>query len=66
MTVRLPDGPRTFRIDQRRITSDALGEYESLGRFPLPAGAVSVTIDTAGTSGHVIADAVQFVEAPRR
>ena len=66
VTVRLPEGPRTFRIDQRRITSDALGEYESLGRFPLPAGAVSVTIDTAGTSGHVIADAVQFVEAPRR
>jgi hypothetical protein len=65
VTVDLPDGPRTFVVDQRRITSDALDSYQSLGRFPLPAGGIRVTIGTAGTTGHVIADAVQFVEAPQ-
>jgi len=66
VTVHLPAGPRTFRIDQRRTTSDALGSYEPLGRFPLPAGPVRLVIDTAGTAGHVIVDAVQFVEVPAR
>jgi len=66
VTVHLPDGPRTFRIDQRRTTADASGSYEALGRFPLPAGPVRLVIDTAGTEGHVIADAVQFVPAPAR
>ena len=66
VTVHLPDGPRTFRIDQRRTTADALGSYEALGRFPLPAGPVRLVIDTAGTDGHVIVDAVQFVPAPAR
>jgi hypothetical protein len=65
VTVDLPEGPRMFVVDQRRITSDALDSYQSLGRFPLPAGGIRVTIGTAGTTGHVIADAVQFVEAPQ-
>jgi hypothetical protein len=61
VTVKLPDGPRTFRIDQRKTPGpDGL---PLPGRFQLPAGkAVSVTIGTAGTTGHVIVDAVQFIE----
>ena len=65
VTVDLPAGPRTFVIDQRGYASDAPDNYRALGRFSLPAGATRVTIGTAGTSGHVIADAVQFVEAPQ-
>jgi hypothetical protein len=63
--VELPGGPRTFRIDERRTPSDAAGSYTALGRFPLPAGDLRIVIDTEGTTGHVIVDAVQFVEAPR-
>jgi len=66
VTVDLPAGPRMFVVDQRGYTSDALDNYQSLGRFPLPAGPIRVTIGTAGTTGHVIADAVQFVAAPNR
>jgi hypothetical protein len=32
------------------------------GPFRLPPGALDVTIGTAGTSGHVVADAVQLIE----
>jgi hypothetical protein len=66
VTVAWPGGTRTFRIDQRRTTSDATGGYESLGRLPLPAGDTRVVIETGGTSGHVIVDAVQFVAVPDR
>ncbi len=61
VTVTLADGPRTFRVDQRKNPGpDGL---PLPGRFRLPAGkATGVTIGTAGTSGHVIADAVQFVD----
>jgi len=63
VTLHLPDGPRTITVDQRQKPGPA--GFLSLGRFSLPAGdAVSVSIGTAGTSGHVIADAVQFVELP--
>lgn len=36
----------------------------SLGRFQLSKGdAMAVTISNAGTKGHVVADAVQFLES---
>jgi hypothetical protein len=63
--VELPEGPRTFRIDERRTPSDATGSYTALGRFPLPAGDVRIVIETEGTTGHVIVDAVQLVEAAK-
>jgi len=63
VTVRLTDGERRLTVNQR--TGPGKDGFLVLGTFPCPAGeAVSVTIGTAGTDGHVIADAVQFVERP--
>ena len=63
VTVTLPEGPKTFRVDQRRAAGP--DGFALPARFRLPAGrATSVTIGTAGTIGHVIADAVQFLELP--
>ena len=65
VTVRLADGERTVTVDQRNGPGTA--GYVVLGTFPCPAGeGASVTIGTAGTAGHVIADAVQFVPAAGR
>ena len=62
VTVGLPDGPRTFHIDQR---TEAVEGLALPGPFRLPPGALDVTIGTAGTSGHVVADAVQLIEVGR-
>jgi hypothetical protein len=61
VTVDWPEGQRRFVVDQRK---DPGPEGHQLpATFRLPAGtATRVTIGTAGTSGHVIADAVQFIE----
>ena len=65
VTVRLADGERRLTVNQR--TAPGKDGHVSLGTFPCPAGdAVSVTIGTAGTDGHVIADAVQFLDAKTR
>ena len=63
VTLRLADGERRVTVNQR--AGPGKEGFVVLGTFPCPAGeAVSVTIGTAGTDGHVIADAVQFIERP--
>ena len=63
VTIRLAGVEKTLTVDQR--TGPGKAGYVVLGSFPCPAGdGVSVTIGTAGTDGHVIADAVQFIERP--
>ena len=63
VTVRLADGERKVTVNQR--LGPGKEGFVVLGTFSCPAGeAVSVTLDTAGTDGHVIADAVQFIERP--
>jgi hypothetical protein len=63
VTIRLADGERRVTVNQR--TGPGNDGFVVLGTFPCPAGeAVSVTVGTAGTDGHVIADAVQFLERP--
>jgi hypothetical protein len=65
VTIRLPDGERRLSIDQRKGPGKA--GFVAIGTFSCPMGdRVSVTIGTDGTDGHVIADAVQFVEARPR
>jgi hypothetical protein len=60
--VEAPSGKITVTIDQRAKPA-ATGHV--LGTFTLPAGtATSVFVDTAGTTGHVVIDAVQFVPVP--
>ena len=58
--VRHPGGETSVTIDQRDPQAAAAGAV--IGTFDLPAGvATSVEISNAGTTGHVIADAVQFI-----
>ncbi|OYW16434.1 MAG: protein-xanthan lyase, partial [Planctomycetales bacterium 12-60-4] len=61
VTVKSPAGEKVITMNQQ--TNPKIGGYFPLGSFPCPAGSfVSVTISTADTKGHVIADAVEFVE----
>ena len=63
VTLRLADGERKVTVNQRAGPGEE--GFVVLGTFPCPAGeAVSMTIGTGGTDGHVIADAVQFIERP--
>ena len=63
VTIRLPEGERRLTVNQR--SGPGTDGFVVLGTFSCPAGdAVSVTLGTAGTDGHVIADAVQFIERP--
>ena len=60
VTIRLAEGDRRLSVDQRN--GPRKSGFVSLGSFSCPAGeSVSVTIGTDGTSGHVVADAVQFI-----
>ncbi|MEE2639793.1 MAG: FAD-dependent oxidoreductase [Planctomycetota bacterium] len=56
VTVTVQD--RVFFVDQTRPPNQ--NPYHSLGKFQLPERA-KVTVTNAGTSGHVIIDAVQFL-----
>lgn len=52
---------KTITVNQK--VAGKVAGYFPLGAFACPAGAtVRVTISNAGTNGHVIADAVEFVE----
>ena len=63
VTLRLADGDRKVTVNQR--AGPCKEGFVVLSTFSCPAGeAVSVTLGRAGTDGHVIADAVQFIERP--
>ncbi|MGK0184388.1 MAG: hypothetical protein ACI9R3_000154 [Verrucomicrobiales bacterium] len=58
--VKHSDGTSDMTIDQKQATGK---NYQSLGTFHITAGLPSaVTISTAGTDGHVIIDAVQWIK----
>lgn len=55
------DGEKTIQVNQR-LMPPIDGQFISLGRFRFePAGQSFVIVDTTGSRGHVIADAVQFL-----
>jgi len=58
--VRHADGETTVRVNQRQ-KPPLDGRSAALGVFRFEAGEATVVISNAGTDGHVIADAVQFV-----
>src|SRR5262249_15327699 len=59
------DGEETVRVTQR-LMPPIEGRFVSLGRYRFEQGSQwFVMLSTAGTDGHVVADAVQFLpEAP--
>ncbi|TWU48506.1 Planctomycete cytochrome C [Rubripirellula tenax] len=58
--VRVGDETRLVKVDQRKSGKD--GPIASLGFFEVGQGTEAVvTISNSGTSGHVIADAVQWI-----
>jgi Protein of unknown function (DUF1553) len=65
VTVFSADGEKTIHIDQRE-TPDIDGLFVSLGQYRFEkTGQGFVIIETEGTSGHVIADAVVFIPADK-
>jgi hypothetical protein len=61
--IRHADGEKDVTIDQRR-RPPIDGAFLSLGRFRFEKGTTGwVKISNEGTTGHVIADAVQFIPA---
>ncbi|MCC7418883.1 MAG: FAD-dependent oxidoreductase [Planctomycetaceae bacterium] len=63
VTVRTSMQDQTFKINQREKPKD--GAFQSLAKMSAEAGTeVVVTIETRGTDGHVIVDAVQLIESP--
>jgi hypothetical protein len=59
VTIRHADGETTVTIDQRKVPN-LDGPFVSLGAYRF-TDAASVTIQTQGTDGHVIVDAVQLL-----
>jgi hypothetical protein len=63
VTVAFDGGEKTITLDQTKAPKIG-GQFTPLGKFRFRAGtAGSVTIRNAGTTGHVIVDAVRFVSA---
>ncbi len=63
VTIDHADGSETVRVDQRRKPAGP-GVFHPLGVFRFSGDKPAVvTISNAGTTGHVIADAVQFLPA---
>ena len=54
-------GVEKITVNQKKAPSDGL--FEPLGTFEFTGGAASVKVSNAGTDGHVILDAVQWVPA---
>ncbi len=60
VTVVSSEGKKTFRVNQKN--SPGKDGFHGLGKFRFDTGGTfSVTIETAGTDGHVIVDAVQWL-----
>jgi hypothetical protein len=63
VTIEGADGPTTIRINQQRAPARD-SAFLSLGTFRFDAGKTgAVIIGNAGTDGHVIVDAVQWIRA---
>ncbi len=63
VTVFSADGEKTVHVNQQK-TPEIDGLFHSLGQYTFEKGGQGfVTIDTANTKGHVIADAVLFIPA---
>ncbi len=61
VTVASAEGERTVLVDER-LSPPVEGRFVSLGRHRFEAsGAAYVLVSNAGTTGHVVADAVQFL-----
>ena len=54
-------GPVKITVNQR-LAPAVSGLLHPLGTFDLPAGPATATVSNAGTDGHVIIDAVQWVK----
>jgi hypothetical protein len=64
VTVEIQSGDEVKKLilNQKEAPSD--GVFESLGVYEISAGTtVSVKVSNAGTDGHVVIDAVQWIEA---
>ncbi len=61
VTITTPAGSKTVRINQQQAPEiDRL--FHSLGTFDLPAGRQTlVVVETAGTDGYVVVDALQLI-----
>ena len=61
VTIPTPAGSNTIRINERLApTIDRL--FHPLGIFDLPAGRwTAITVETAGTDGYVVVDALQLI-----
>ncbi len=59
VTIFAAGGPVTRTINMRQAPTDP--PFISLGTFDMPGGTAAVEIGNAGTDGHVVADAVQFI-----
>ncbi len=60
VTIQAAGGPVTVKLDQSPKPKLGTG-YQPLGEFSLEAGVVEVLIETKGTKGHVIVDAVRLL-----
>ena len=62
VTITTPAGSKTVRINQQQAPEiDRL--FHSLGTFELPAGRqTSIVVETAGTDGYVVVDALQLID----
>ena len=62
VTIEARDGIHQVTLDQT-ITPELGGLFQPIGRFEFEKGGrVNVIIETTGTEGYVIADAVQFID----
>ncbi len=59
VTITHNGGTTTLYVNQQQNG----GQWNSLGTFNLTSGSVAVTIDTTGTTGFVVVDAVNFAPA---
>ena len=62
VTVLAADGEHRFTVNQKR-PPEIDGLFHKLDVLSLAAGTAMVTIETLGTDGHVVIDAVQIVPA---
>lgn len=60
VTIHAAGGPVTVKLNEEARPQLGTG-YQPLGEFSLEAGVIDVVIETKGTTGHVIVDAVRLL-----